>query len=47
MLFFFELIILILLIVKVIILFVCIFIRIELDTLLKDIQIFYTFSIIF
>lgn len=47
MLFFFELIILILLIVKVIILFVCIFIRIELDTLLKDIQIFYIFSIIF
>lgn len=47
MLFFFELIILILLILKVIILFVCIFIRIELDTLLKDIQIFYTFSIIF
>lgn len=47
MLFFFELIILILLILKVIILFVCIFIRIELDTLLKDIQIFYIFSIIF
>lgn len=47
MLFFFELIILILLIVKVIILFVCIFIRIELDTLLKDVQIFYIFSIIF
>lgn len=47
MLFFFELIILILLILKIIILFVCIFIRIELDTLLKDIQIFYTFSIIF
>lgn len=47
MLFFFELIILILLILKVIILFVCIFIRIELDTLLKDIQIFNIFSIIF
>lgn len=47
MLFFFELIILILLILKVIILFVCIFIRIELDTLLKDVQIFYIFSIIF